>query len=388
MNHESGGIHMLFLFIIMALFIFVASFPLKKLIRSFRKQPIQEDVGTNLQEGIFFISLFCLFFVGFYLNYGDAEGGEALLFYSEIQKYSTGYASLSKEYVSSLSFVLVLGVLAYQVIRTRIDKISPLLYVLCCSILLFNIVIGLIYLTHTGFTNYPESLFSSLTVSILQVAYFSLSTLFLARLKESMDYFILEFKNKALDEHSRLPKWMQPFLTSYMKLPILWMIVLFPVAFVLQFFLILFGQQPDSFIKAFLETSSYTYSKLPAPPPEVILGDGHYLCTVAVKGHPKLVKPLRAGIRHGERITVNRQLLIANAFENILEQYTPRIHSIIRNLYNQYGYPISRHIKSNWSADLVYLLMKPAEWLFLFVLYFVDKKPENRINIQYSELRK
>ncbi|WP_405027640.1 DUF6688 family protein [Lentibacillus songyuanensis] len=46
------------------------------------------------------------------------------------------------------------------------------------------------------------------------------------------------------------------------------------------------------------------YSQIPAPAPEVIEGDGHYLCTVAVRGHKRLVKPLRAGIHHGERIAV------------------------------------------------------------------------------------
>jgi hypothetical protein len=34
-------------------------------------------------------------------------------------------------------------------------------------------------------------------------------------------------------------------------------------------------------------------------------------------------------------------------------------------------------------ADFIYLLMKPLEWLFLAVLYTVDRKPENRIAKQY-----
>nr|WP_110928210.1 DUF6688 family protein [Bacillus massiliglaciei] len=59
-----------------------------------------------------------------------------------------------------------------------------------------------------------------------------------------------------------------------------------------------------------------------------------------------------------------------------------------RQSYDRYGYPISRHIRTEWSADAVYLLMKPLEWFFLIVLYTIDKKPENRIHIQYSELRK
>lgn len=78
----------------------------------------------------------------------------------------------------------------------------------------------------------------------------------------------------------------------------------------------------------------------------------------------------------------------ANAFENILEEYTPKLHNIIRYVYDKYGYPLSKHIKTSWSADLVYILMKPLEWFFILVLYTIDNKPENRISIQYSELRR
>ncbi|WP_420831467.1 DUF6688 family protein [Paenibacillus sacheonensis] len=116
----------------------------------------------------------------------------------------------------------------------------------------------------------------------------------------------------------------------------------------------------------------------------MVAGDGHYLCTVAARGHRRLVKPLRAGIRHGEPITVNRQLLIANAFENVLEQHMPASHRMIRRLYDSWGYPVSRHIRSQLAADVVYLAMKPLEWFFLLVLYTVDRRPEDRIQAQYS----
>ena len=33
--------------------------------------------------------------------------------------------------------------------------------------------------------------------------------------------------------------------------------------------------------------------------------------------------------------------------------------------------------------DVIYYLMKPLEWIFLLVLYLVDRKPENRIALQY-----
>ena len=81
------------------------------------------------------------------------------------------------------------------------------------------------------------------------------------------------------------------------------------------------------------------------------------------------------------------------AGETVLEpEATTKVMARMRGtsaaLHDQYGYPISRHINSKWSADVVYLVMKPLEWFFLVVLYTVDKNPENRIHVQYSELRK
>lgn len=79
--------------------------------------------------------------------------------------------------------------------------------------------------------------------------------------------------------------------------------------------------------------------------------------------------------------------MIANAFENVLEQHFPACHRSIRRLYDKYGYPISRHIRTKAAADLLYLAMKPLEWLFLLVLYTVDACPENRIQTQYTGFR-
>ena len=35
-------------------------------------------------------------------------------------------------------------------------------------------------------------------------------------------------------------------------------------------------------------------------------------------------------------------------------------------------------------ADLIYILMKPLEWVFLLYLYLTDTRPEVRINRQYK----
>lgn len=159
-------------------------------------------------------------------------------------------------------------------------------------------------------------------------------------------------------------------------------IVMLPLLGVVLIILILFGQKPDAIIRAFTETSDWTLSKEISPPP--IEYDGHYLCTVALRGHEDLVKPTRYGIRHGKKIVVNRQLCVANAFEQFLEEKTPRFHRSVRNFYDTYGYPISKYIERPFAADITYLIMKPLEWIFLLVLYIGDQKPENRIALQYT----
>ena len=74
-------------------------------------------------------------------------------------------------------------------------------------------------------------------------------------------------------------------------------------------------------------------------------------------------------------------------FEQILEERTPYFHKVVRGIYDNYGFPIAKLIRSKEAADVVYILMKPAEWFFLAVLYLVDVNPENRIAIQYTGKR-
>ena len=57
------------------------------------------------------------------------------------------------------------------------------------------------------------------------------------------------------------------------------------------------------------------------------------------------------GVRHGHPVVVNRQLCIANAFEQVLEEKTPRFHRFLRRNYDRYGYPFAKHIKKKWAMD-------------------------------------
>lgn len=114
------------------------------------------------------------------------------------------------------------------------------------------------------------------------------------------------------------------------------------------------------------------------------VADCHYLCTVAAQGHPWLVGPERMGVRHGHPVVVNRQLATANAFEDLLHTRWPRFGRLARGTYDALGYPVSRHLKSRWVADAVYLAMKPAEWVFYLALLLLDPgDPEARLGRMY-----
>lgn len=172
------------------------------------------------------------------------------------------------------------------------------------------------------------------------------------------------------------------FLSKSGRWPLAAFLLMWPLLGVVVGGLILFGQRPDAVIRAFTETSDWNLSRRVAP--QNVHWDEHYLCTVAAGGHERIVKPRRLGVRHGHQVIVNRQLCVANAFEQLLEERTPRLHRSVRRFYDTCGFPVARLIRSRCAADAVYIIMKPLEWVFLAVLYLTDANPENRIAIQYT----
>lgn len=196
-------------------------------------------------------------------------------------------------------------------------------------------------------------------------------------------YIIVYQKNTLVQKEFVCLKFkkLAKLLNTATNLPWVALLLVIPLLGVLVVILFLFGQEPSSIIKAWTDTADWTLSQKTAPPN--VYFDEHYLCTVAAGGHRRIVKPVRGGMRHGHRVTVNRQLCVANAFEQVLEEKVPRFHAALRKFYDTVGYPISRHIRSKYMADFIYLMMKPLELVFLIVIYTVDVHPENRIAVQY-----
>lgn len=246
------------------------------------------------------------------------------------------------------------------------NSLSPLLNVFCIS----GILGGLVLLAAFDFQLQLVSLHT------LFLVFYSLNLLDIRIREWQENRSKIRYENRLVQRCQELlnksRNW--PWIAALLALPTLALVVLI---------LMLFGQQPDSVIKAWTNTADWTFSgKIP---PQNLIIDEHYLCTVAAGGHEKVVKPQRMGVRHGHPVVVNRQLCIANAFEQVLEEKTPRFHRFLRRNYDRYGYPFAKHIKKKWAMDLIYYLMKPLEWIFLLVLYLVDRKPENRIAMQYIQ---
>jgi hypothetical protein len=173
-------------------------------------------------------------------------------------------------------------------------------------------------------------------------------------------------------------------LKPIFKYPLL-TILLVPIILLLSLFLMLFGQKPDSLIRAFTDTYKHGFSQLDYMCDNVECG-GHFLCSVGANGHKKIVKPIRYGERNGNKIICNRQLLVSNAFEDLVQEKLPFLHSILRKTYNKVGNLIHKHyhiFNNRFVSDFVYVCMKPLEFYFVLTLYTFDKKPENRIAIQY-----
>ena len=180
--------------------------------------------------------------------------------------------------------------------------------------------------------------------------------------------------------------WM--ILTSPKKYIYL-IIVCFPLLSLIASAMLLFGQKPDAMIRAFTDTYKHTFSQLDYECENVVCG-GHYLCSVAANGHRNIVKPERYGERLGKPIICNRQLLVSNAFEELICQRAPRLHRIIRKNYNKVGDMVHKYygiFNNKYVSDIVYIIMKPLEWIFLFTLYCFDRNPENRISKQYLDAK-
>lgn len=284
-----------------------------------------------------------------------------------------------KNMLSLCLFALAAMVCLYLLDRGRV--MPPLAAVICVSGVYGGIILGLFYISQLA-VNILNDL--NLLVAVGYLILFPVNIFIISArvIRETVLLYTTYFRENDIESKNRLDGFLRSSLEKAAGWVIFPLIGLIPFTGVIVCLCILCGQGPFGIIRAFTNISDWTYSTMISPPP--VEYEGHYLCTVAVNGHERVVKPLRLGVRHGVVIGVNRQLCAANAFEQLIEDKAPRLHRLVRHIYDKYGYPVSKHITTRLRADIVYILMKPLEWLFVAVLYLFDRDPESRIAVQYT----
>ncbi len=290
-------------------------------------------------------------------------------------KYTDGgtYTPVSFEHFPTFISLCIIAVAAYLIIRFLSKRLSPIIASVCYGGLFLGFCLT-VMLTIQFWCDIENGQ----TILFLLFPYnYVLCSLRLIR------NTVFEYTEKIANTNydNKFLRMCKAILSKSSSFIIVSFLTAIPLLIVVIIILTLFGQQPDSSIKMFTETAEWTLSQK-IPPPRLDY-DGHYLCTVAACGDEKVVKPLRAGKRNNELIIVNRQLLVANAFEDLMTEKTPKLHRLIRKTYDKFGLPISRHIVTKRRSNIVYFIMKPLEWFFLLVLYTFDATPENRIHSQY-----
>lgn len=278
----------------------------------------------------------------------------------------------SPDHVPTIVVWIILGYLALAVSTLRLKLFPPLLEVIVNICLLAGFILNLFIGIHLFELWYVGPLFIGLV--------------FLTALIES--HIRISNEIATFDERVLSP-WLQRGIRvlkySSGKRFGSFLLLLAPFFVLITSILLIFGQKANSIILAFTQTYYRTFSELTYQCDNVICG-GHYLCSVAANGHEEIVKPQRLGFRAGNPIICNRQLLASNAFEEVISEKLPGLHHWIRRHYDKVGDTVHKHyhiFNIKWVSDVIFILMKPLEWMFIIALYLTDRHPEDRIQLQY-----
>lgn len=264
-------------------------------------------------------------------------------------------------------------IVAYFYSSRKNSIAPPLIEVLLNVLLIIGIALNIVIGVHVA----PFSIIGNFPILLLFIMQLVGNQRMLMQYVQEFDFE----KDKGINKIA----WRILCLNIWVKFPVLLLLCL-PVLVILVSVLVILGQKSDSLICSFTDTYKHNLSQLDHLC-ENVNCDSHFLCSVAAGGHQKLVKPQRLGKRGGKLIICNRQLLIANAFEEVIQERFPHFHRFIRHHYNKVGILIHRYygvFNNKYVADFVYIMMKPLEWSFLIFLYLFDHQPENRIALLYG----
>lgn len=105
----------------------------------------------------------------------------------------------------------------------------------------------------------------------------------------------------------------------------------------------------------------------------IALGVSFAGIVAAMRGHEQVVGPSFWVTRGGQSREVNRQLVTLWRLEQAWTRCSPVTHSAFRHVYNAIGPVLARQITSPLVADIVYLAVKPLEFIGRLVVESDDK---------------
>ncbi|MEO6541735.1 MAG: DUF6688 family protein [Ferruginibacter sp.] len=112
---------------------------------------------------------------------------------------------------------------------------------------------------------------------------------------------------------------------------------------------------------------SELYAALPTSPP-------CYIATAAAQGHPHIVRSQPVRLKNGNIMRVNPQLQHFKAVEIAVMAVFPKLHQLIRKIYDVIGKKLAGYIRNPLLADVAFLLLLPVEWIsFLTLKLFVPE---------------
>ena len=294
------------------------------------------------------------------------------------------YSPISYKYSGGIIIIHLLSLASISLLFVKEFKLPPLQIVLFIVILTLGIIINIQFLLQIS--EHDTSRIHLWNKGDSAGLFLSFYPVILIIISVGILYKLIRKKSEVNTEITYKSKWLNfanDCLVRTQNLPFYSILLTVPVIIVLVLILVLFGQDTESLTKVFSETATWKYSQH-IHPPTVDDRHGHYLCTVAAYGNPKIVKPIGVGRRNNKTIIINRQLQIANAFENIIERTSPASHKLIRTNYDKYGINLARRINSRILSNITYVLMKPLEIMFLIFIYLYFVEPEKIINEQYK----
>ena len=286
---------------------------------------------------------------------------------------SSLHEPFSREHMLTLLVLFAVGVVSYAFLKRKKETAAPLAKVLAMAGAYIGIGVNVLILIQLlGVLSHNQLFMNMVPFDVLLMMLVPLNYIILTvvelvsvvrlqnrQLKEERQEWEEEerpersasdsggpYKSRLLNDCSRIleksDQW--AFYALLLTLPLLCVITVI---------LLLFGQRPDSAIRVFTETSDWTLST-EISPPEVMV-DAHYLCTVALRGHRGLVRPVRMGLRLS-LIHISSPFCLLDEIEAALDDSNVgRFAKYLHKLTNNTQFIIITHRKGTMeAADRLY----------------------------------